>query len=364
MKALNVRNVRETFEPGGKAVRGAVRVVNLRGTWRDMGRQYGALLSDALRSVSAFVERIAAVSADHAAKANEIAASLYRQTPHNIRAFFAGAAETSGLTENQLYRANAVEYISGLPACTAVAAWNGYADGALVFGRNYDYGKDFHEMAQNTVVTVFHPSDGSQAAAIIGYAGEIYAVNGMNESGVFLELNNATPSTRMDMVFTRAQGTTCLFDALFKADTLDDLDIFMETARCSDSYIINAADAREARSYEWCHTGVRRILPSGLLLSTNHYVHPDWDFPPVDDAHSWDSVTRYKNLAALVEKYKGRFNVDTMRDLLDLRFENGGVTDDLTVYQLIAVPEARALWMKVSGASDWTEIDLRSFFAE
>lgn len=355
-----------TFEEGRKACRGAVKLADLRGTWFEMGRQYGALMSAELHDVSAFVDRIMAAGPDNAASAEVICAVQVRQMPVNIRRFFAGTAETAGLDLQQLYRANAVEYIAGLPQCSALAAWDAYAEGPLVFGRNYDYGAIFLELNQDVAVTVFHPADGSPAVAIIGYAGEIYTVNGINEAGIFLELNNGTPSTRMQPLTTRISGTTCLFDALFKADTLDYLDLFFETARCSDSYTINAADSREARSYEWCPTGVLRgdaVMPRGLLASTNHYVNPDWPFPLPSDETSWDSVTRRRNLLALGEARKGRIDPESMMAILDIRLEDGGVTDDLTVYQLTVIPERRRLWIKITGASGWTEIDLADFFA-
>lgn len=363
---LTIGDACAAFEGGRKVCRGAVKIADLRGTWFEMGRQYGALASEELNEVCAFVGRIAAASPENAVSADRICAVQVRQMPYSIRRFFAGAAETSGLTVPQLYFANAVEYIAGLPQCSALAAWGDYADGALVFGRNYDYGEAFLELNRDVLVTVFHPADGSLSTAIVGYAGEIYAVNGMNEKGIFLELNNGTPSTRMAPLATRIAGTTSLFDVLFKADTLDYLDLFFETVLCSDSYTINAADGAEARSYEWCLTGARRAdscAPKGLLASTNHYLHPDWPFPLPADGESWQSITRRKNLLAIAEAGKGRFDAAVMCAALDRRIEDGGVTDELTVYQLVAVPERRALWIKVTGASEWTEIDLGSFFA-
>ncbi len=64
-------------------------------------------------------------------------------------------------------------------------AWGDYAEDKLIIGRNYDYSEAFALLKDDVFVTVYHPSDGALATATIGYAGEIYAVNDLNEKGVF-----------------------------------------------------------------------------------------------------------------------------------------------------------------------------------
>lgn len=353
-----------TFENGFRTGRGPVRVLDLHGSWKEMGRQYGHLLQAELRDVVSFVEGIMYTSPENERKATRIRDGLAEQMSFSLRSFIMGAAETSGLTAEQLYAANGVEYIAGLPACSAIAVWKDYAVSGLVFGRNYDYGESFLRLSNDIVITVFHPADGSLSVAITGYAGELYAVNGFNEAGLFLELNNGTPSTGMAADPRRVCGTTNLFEVLFRADSVALLDRFFRTTLCDDSYIINIADAHEARSYEWCQTGMKQagqFTSDGLLVSTNHYVHPDWPWPVPDDAHSWNSITRRKHLLTLAETGKGLFNADRMCTLLDLPLENGGVTDELTVYQLVVEPGTMAVRLKITGACDWMKIDLGSF---
>ena len=211
------------FENGFRTDRGPVRVADLRGTWREMGRQYGFLLQSELRDIVSFVDGILSAGSGNRQAALKIRDSLSARMSFPLRAFFAGAAETSGLSVEQLYSANAVEYIAGLPACSAIAVWGDYAADRLVFGRNYDYGESFLRLNRDVVITVFHPADGSLSAAIAGYAGEIYAVNGFNEAGLFLELNNGTPSTRVAADPDRICGTAGLAESagpVFRDDPL------------------------------------------------------------------------------------------------------------------------------------------------
>ncbi len=363
---LSKNDAKIRFEGGCRADRGAVHAADLRGTWREMGRQYGALFQAELQHIVSFVNGIRTVSAENLAAAEEITCWRAGQMSYDIRQFLAGAAETSGLTQRELEYADAVEYIAGLPACSALAVWKDYAKDKLIFGRNYDYGEEFAALKNDVVITVFHPADGSLAAATVGYAGEIYAVNGMNERGIFLELNNGTPSTGMAQDRTRICGTSFLFDLLFRTEHLDYLDGFFRTVLCDDSYIINAADSREARSYEWSQGGMKRgdgLFPEGLMISTNHYQNPDWPYPQPDDAHSWASQTRARNLRKLAEENKAIMDVQRMEALLDIMLKDGGATDGFTVYQLTAVPEDMTLCLKVRGASDWVTVDLGSFFS-
>ena len=41
----------ETFAKGSKITNGKLSIIDLRGTWREMGRQYGALMSAELRDI-------------------------------------------------------------------------------------------------------------------------------------------------------------------------------------------------------------------------------------------------------------------------------------------------------------------------
>ncbi len=354
----------QSFEAGTRSGMNGVSVVDLHGTWYEMGRQYGALMKEELSEVYEFVETIIQYSVGNAAKADSIVAVQTAQTPYRISEFMRGAAETSGLTVEQLQAVNAVERIGGLPKCSAVFCWDDYAAGPLVIGRNYDYSEAFALLKDDVAVTVYHPADGSLAVATVGYVGEIYAVNGLNEKGIFMELNNGKPSANIKSPDSRVTGTTMLFSALFEIDELEDWDLFFSTVNCSSSYIINVADSRLARSYEWCPIGFKTggsDLPDGLLVSTNYYVNPEWLFAVPSDEASWQSLTRRKNLIALSESAKGHIDARKMLEIVETSVEDGGAMNELTVFQMVVVPESKMLWLRVISGAGWTQIDLSGF---
>lgn len=355
------------FENGSRARKNDLTIVNLHGTWYEMGRQYGYLLSGELTNVAMLCEQIIADSDDNALKAENTLRTQHEQMPYTLRRFFAGMEETSGLTMYQLECANAVERIAGLPHCSFAAVWDDYAAGDLVLGRNYDYGEEFQLLDHEVVVTVFHPADGAMAVATIGYAGEIYAINGMNEAGIFMELNNGTLSCKVKASDMRITGTTQLLTMLFEADTLPLMDIYFNSMANSSSYIINAADSETVHSYEWCTVGIERgdgYDPDGVFASTNHYLAPEWSFELPSEEASLQTSARRENLLRLCEERKGQIDAQAMMEIINTRLEDGGAANVLTVYQIVAVPATRTIWLKTIGQNEWTEFDLQAFFAE
>ncbi len=76
------------------------------------------------------------------------------------------------------------------------------------------------------------------------------------------------------------------------------------------------------------------------------------------------SMTRRRNLLALGERYKGAIDVATMKTIMDTRLEQGGATVDGTIFQVIAVPASRELWVKTPGHQDWTRVPLAPLFGK
>ena len=350
-----------TFEGGSFVEQYGIKILNLRGTWKAMGRQYGHFAAKYIRDVyhNFMLPKIAEKS-DAEAKVVDIAEKLYQTLPYRFKMLFAGAVETSGLSLEELKMANVVEYAAPEYNCSAMAAWGDYTGGELVYGRNYD--GPFHQLCNDLLVTVYHPNDGSLAVATIGYAGEIYVVNGINEKGLFVELNNGMPSAGSEILYDRLSGTTELMRMLFDADTIDYVDAFFRTTKGFASFIIGVADSKEARSYEWCAEGMRRgdgATPDGLMVMTNHYLNESWTYPIPNDEQCWLSQTRRCNLLSQAEQHKGTINVKLMQQLMGTFIEEGGPRHELTVYQLVFVPQSMKLWIRITNLTDWQCVDLR-----
>ncbi len=342
-----------------------ITVLDLHGSWYEMGRQYGVLAKSEMNDVLAYIDASLRSEGADPAGAADIAEKLYANYPSHLKEFFAGAGETSEIGPERLKLCNAVEYIEGCFFCSALAVWNEWSkDGSLIFGRNYD-ATSFSAIARDIVVTVFHPN-GCQAAATIGYAGELYCVNGLNESGLFIELNNGMPSAGSDIDWDLYPSTSTLFDALFKVSRLEQFDSLMHSDKSFAGFVIGAADSREARSYEWCTEGCLSgncDNPAGLMTITNHYVNPGWGFAAPTDSTSWNSLKRRENLNTSARKSKGTIGVRKMQRIMSATLENGGPLCESTRYQIVAVPEKLTLFINIPGRKRaWPGIGFGKYF--
>jgi hypothetical protein len=302
-------------------------------------------------------ENMSNVSGEVGALGN-ISFQLY---PQRYKEIFYGMAETSGLGLDKLMIVNDLQiYLLHVQGCSAITAWGNYTScGPLVVGRNYDWSDKMH---QYVVVAVFNPDDGSIPVASVHYAGSIYINTGLNRAGIFLETNGDTSES----VFCTNRVTTPLEDCA----RLDQIEGHLLSTKPTDGCIVNVADGKEARSYEWTVYDLKSREPDqdGLLVSTNHFLDPSWGFEPpsIGARDPIRTAERRRNLLALAELCKGRFNPQVMMQIMSIPLESGGAlqTSGLpTSYQVVAVPEELKIWVRIPGVQEWTELELERFFA-
>ncbi len=350
------------FEKGALYSMDGITVVDLHGSWLDMGRQYGSLCKEYLCDVLRYIYGKTAAGEAKLDSAIDISEKLYSHYPAYLRDFFTGMAETSDLNMRELRLCNALEYVEGCFFCSAMAVWNEYsADGRLVFGRNYD-AVSYSELSSDIIITVYHP-DGAHSIATIGYAGEIYCVNGLNDQAIFIELNNGMPSAGWNIHWNIIPGTTTLFDTLLHADSLNDVDKVLCSTQGFASFIIGVANKCEARSYEWCHEGIKRgdEATQGLTAITNHYVNGEWSYDTPTDEDSWNSLRRLRDIHVQANGYKGNIDVRRMQAIMATPIEEGGPLHSLTRYQMVVVPDNLTLYLRIPDSMEWTQIDMSGF---
>jgi hypothetical protein len=359
-----------TFEEGKLYRSGKINVLALRGSYRQMGRQYGHLLSYELKTlyknaVVDYFHKQKGLSPDSMKMA---ALSLYRFYPQRFKDIITGMSETSGLSLDEQIMLNALEYYGSMSGCSGIIAWGAYTKNQpLLVGRNYDWFDKYSEFAESLTLTVFNPDSGIPNA-IITFAGVIYASTGMNAEGIFLELNNGLPSGGTLSYGNRVPAIVSLLACLNDYSTLDQVNAFFNTTRTDFSFIINVADQSRGISYEWVPFEHRRQSgdTEGLLVATNHFTDPSWGIVLKDNA-GFETYRRRENLLALAHKNKGKIDLPKMQEILDTPMSNGGATwppkgNIRTVYQIIAVPESLQLRLKVPGYQDWTDVDLKELF--
>ena len=170
-----------------------------------------------------------------------------------------------------------------------------------------------------------------------------------------------------------------MLNFLWDAGSIETLGELIEATRPMSPVIINIANGKEAISYENAPLETKKREPNqpGLLIATNHYMLPSWGILNRDVPTQ--SLERYDNLLKLGDKYKGEIDVDVMETILDTPLGDGGATEilaedtstnpDLTLYQVIAIPSEKTIWVKTPNypddtGSSWTLIDLSLLFTK
>ncbi|TWI71746.1 hypothetical protein LZ24_01762 [Desulfobotulus alkaliphilus] len=358
------------FEGGALYRSGKLAVLDLHGSFHAMGRQYGSLLANELQELYGLAienyflkeKGLSPLLMDQTAEA------LYAFYPKRFRDILTGMAETSGLSPGQQLRLNALELYGVLTGCSGIFAWGDFTGGGpLVAGRNYDWFDSYADFAQKLTVAVWHPDSGIPSATIT-FAGVVYMTTGMNAEGLFMELNNGLPSGGGLTYTNRVPAIVSLMGFLMDYKGMEPVDAAFHSTRPEFTFIINVADASKAFAYEWAPFDMKRRDgdSDGLLVATNHFVHPAWGLALQPDT-GFESPLRRENLLSLGHSHRGKMDVSTMMALLDIPMDQGGATwpeegKIRTVYQVVAVPAERSLMVKVPGYQDWTGVDLKPFF--
>jgi hypothetical protein len=363
--------VAATFE-GARLYRAdCLSVIELTGSYREMGRQYGALLRTELTDLYQLAIEQQYIGTMHLSpeRIDTISRSLYDRYPRRYQEILLGMAETSGLGVANQLRLNALEWFPKIyhlqyPRCSGVAAWGTNTLGRpLVFGRNNDDTEFFSQFARYMVVAVFKPNDGSLPVAVINYAGVIYVATAMNSAGLFLELNSGT---QMGLSLSRVSIFTTLFTILQDYPSLAAARRPLLSTLADISAIVNVADPTGASSFEISLYDSRECRPTdrGFLAATNHFVDPTWPFAQIDESiASGTTLQRYANILKLGRQYRGRFSPQVMMQLLDTTIPNGGPTEvHETIFQVVAEPASRRIWIKMPRVQDWTGLDLAPVF--
>lgn len=383
-KGLNVKLDRDmklvdAFEGGRLFMVGGMKIVQLNGSFRQMGRQYGMLLKSDINAVyDLMVNRI--LIGEKKMKYEEILAAANMkevEPPQYVREMIAGMAETTGLTYDQanIARLNLL-YMGTM--CSAAAAYSEYSkDGNVVFGRNLDLGKGSIALLKPfTVIVVYNPlGTEKNSVAEITYAGCIYAQTLFNKSGMMLEMNNAMIS-RLPAAGENLQNDPLaykMYDIIFDSFKIEEMITAIRNIKINCGMMLNVADRTSAYCCEIAPEGVfvRSGDKPGFLAVSNHFLNPDWksSIKLGKGKKYGKTLERHSNLMKQAGKHKGEFDAEQMMALFDRTIPNGGPTfstrrseDTITLYSCVFTPADMKLFVKNREKTNWVEIRLNDLF--
>jgi len=351
----------DTFERGKLHMINELPVLQLQGTFHEMGREEGYLIRDQIwRYYNSSVTEHRLKNGTGNLHALFLKMNPYFQKyPRRYQEIIKGMAETSGLSVEQLIVLSQVPIIPS--QCSGIAAFGPYTiDKSMIFGRNADFFSNEPDYSGETVVIIYNPTDGSNSVVAVTRPAQIEIATGLNSEGLFFEWNDGSSSGGTLFYPGRRPFIT---GWVFDYSSLESLDTAIASTLTNWPAIVNVANETEAYSYEWATFDEKRRNPDkeGFLAATNHFILSDWGISgPYGDPYY--TITRRNNLLQLGEIYKGRIKPEIMEKILDTPLEKGGVTGNFTKQQIIAKPATEEIWVKVPGYYNWTYIPVYSLF--
>lgn len=310
-------------------------VLHLKGTPYEMGLQHGRLLrQETAEDMTAYVDDFALKSGNTMESLMAMWKEAEPHVPQKFKDELRGLAEGAQLP---LDRVIAAHILPEKYHCSGYATWGkGTRDGKLYHYRSLDYGCHIGEKKciQENACLILREPVGEVASAVVGWAGTIGCVSGMNAAGISV---GEMGSSSDDESFAGVPMWFLLRDVLDRSKTLDEALAIMRTGPRTCGYnfiftdgkiprgvalevtrskmaVFEAGDKAEDLPPHWSLPhGVRRV---------NHFISPELAttqrkvYSPVEsESGSWMG---YEAIGKYAEEHDGLFDADGMVSLCRL----------------------------------------------
>ena len=283
------------------------KVLYLKGTPEEMGRQHGKMLKKDIRGL---VDRIlygVAVGSSFEKGTwvlGEIESAQKRLNPFMDECYYRemdALADSSELPREEVRLAN---FFPEMFHCSGFAMYGkATVGGRLYHGRVLDYLRGLG-LEQNAVVMVMQPEK-RNAWVNVGYAGFIGSVTAMNEKKVAIGEMGGKGQGQWD----GKPMAELVREVMEKANTLDEaVEIMRKGPRtCEYYYVISDAKSKRAVGIAATPDTFDVVLPGQSFERLPH---------PVEDAVLMSAGDRYEELARRVKAEFGKLDADSSRDLM------------------------------------------------
>lgn len=321
-------------------------ILNLEGSYADMGRQYGALLKNELGTL--FTHMDAAIG--YNAPATTLTLNLVKKEMDSREMqMLTGLAMESGLDFDKLEFLNASLFFMYDVGCSAFAATGSQTvSGFTIAGRNFDNPRPKYSqiLSGNSILVIYNPKNQftgngahrDNSVAVMTQIGWLYGLTNLNSKGIYLEYNNATNSIPIDKtkIGQIMNGLHQNLYASFDSDSLEDLDLKLsgpalvatmtqvadknrvwhyERSPYEPAKKIRAGDAKGAYFYD---------NPPDMDIFTNHFFNDSWLHQrfiytsPANDSGS-RTFARLVNLQNLARQAAGKITPEKMKEIMTTR---------------------------------------------
>jgi len=207
-----------------------IKIVSVKGTYFEMGKQYGTLMKADLQKWAKYYD--STWKSDNPVVYNYITKIIFEagnslfMSP-KIKDFLDGAVVTSGLTRANIYLLDmclSFDYMfsSKIPlksgaGCTFIGAFGTATGGHSIIGRNLDLQRPLAVRDYNSVITIMHPTNGDHNIATFGFVGFPQGYGMLNlDNSVFTEYNTGNSA---DIWTDPLPGSRTMMDVAFDAIT-------------------------------------------------------------------------------------------------------------------------------------------------
>lgn len=345
-----------------------INTVQFRGPKNLMGFEYGKIMRDAMLKSLSIIKDFFII--DNKVSFDELvehANKFYQRCPESYKIFIDNIPHGSGMTLDEVKILNGMETLNDLlgqnqtlGCCSLIAIpSNRSSTSSTLIGRNYDFPSPFDEIAQYLSVVTLDDTDAKTKTTIITLPGQIYCPSGLNDRGIFAEINNAMPSGGYSVNDNRESLLVNLLIALQSSTTFRSMDKMLMSFDSDYSLIVNVMEKNNIKSYEFSSIhGMKTYTPAKgeIFVSTNFYLNQSWGVGIPKDEHSWLSVSRRKNLLKFQKDY---FDIKDVMQILDTDLTQGGATWNGTIYQIAFDTSSKVLHIKrTKSDNDWVVVPI------
>jgi len=362
-----------------------IQVLQLQGSWREMGQQYGAFAKDGMQLVwdtivQPYLDKGWTTLSD---AQNLFGRRSFDASSNRMKEMIRGVADAVGWSTDKVSTLNQAVMMSiyqakvhSFAGCSSILAWGkATPHGGMITARNLDWGESF--LPFPLYLTVWNPTDGSNALANLNWPGMLFAASAVNEKGVYADLHDGTSMGGNIVFLDRASFVNAVFDMMAECDHAEAVGNRFNSQRNDLSWIWTIADSTpNGFSVECPNWDNRRRNSDGDTMAiVNSYMNPDWAIHKRETLSN--SLRRFDNLNARLAESHGKIDANKAMDIFDTPLfnedgtfkENGGATKvkkidaDITVHQIVTDLSELKVWLKIPQKTDWREVDLKKLFA-
>ncbi|HEV8377788.1 MAG TPA: C45 family peptidase [Tepidisphaeraceae bacterium] len=336
---------------GRLEIQDGTRVLIMKGTPEEMGRQHGILLKEQIRDCTDRILYGVGVGSSFGKGKwffGEIEAAHKRLAPFISERYYREIDAMADAVGTNHQEARLANFFPELFHCSGFAIANdATVGGRLYHGRILDYMKGVG-LEQNATVMVFQPEKGN-AWVNIGYAGFIGSVTAMNAKHVAIGEMGGRGEGNWD----GKPMAQLVREVMENANTMEEaVEIMRNSPRtCEYYYVISDGKGRKA-------IGIK-AKPNVFETVAMGESHPELR-RPVKDTVLVSAGDRYENLVNRVQQGYGKFTAESARALMD-----PPVCMNSNIHSVLFAPETLDFWVanadsqNVASKTRYTHYNLR-----